>query len=258
MAHILYTKSYRPNELKLCWLVYLGIMMCATAAHARRAYHSERLDIRQLTAHTYIHISYLDTEQWGRVACNGLVYVHGAEAVVFDTPTDDVVSLELIHWIQASLHVRIVGIVVNHFHVDCLGGLRAFHQAGIASYASSMTIALAKQDTAIRLEIPQHGFEGQYLLAVGGDTVYNRYLGEAHTRDNITSYIPSERVLFGGCMVKAIGAGKGNLADANIAAWSSTIGRLKATYPNTKYVIPGHGKHGGMRLIDYTIQLFKP
>jgi metallo-beta-lactamase class B len=57
-------------------------------------------------------------------------------------------------------------------------------------------------------------------------------------------------------LIKAVGAGKGNLEDANVAVWSETVGKLKRTYPEAKIVIPGHGKTGGTELFDYTIKLF--
>ena len=41
---------------------------------------------------------------------------------------------------------------MNHFHDDCLGGLQAFHDAGIRSYAQAQTPALAAEDGAV---IPQ-------------------------------------------------------------------------------------------------------
>ena len=46
-------------------------------------------------------------------------------------------------------------------------------------------------------------------------------------------------------MLKEIGAGKGNLEDANVDDWAATVEKLKAQYPDTKIVIPGHGKSGG-------------
>jgi metallo-beta-lactamase class B len=33
--------------------------------------------------------------------------------------------------------------------------------------------------------------------------------------------------------------------------------RFKFGYPNVKKVIPGHGKLGGIELLDYTIHLFE-
>jgi len=38
--------------------------------------------------------------------------------------------------------------------------------------------------------------------------------------------------------------------------WSATAERVKQEYGSAKIVVPGHGKHGGAELIDYTIDLY--
>ncbi|GHT07754.1 hypothetical protein FACS1894139_16530 [Planctomycetales bacterium] len=95
-------------------------------------------------------------------------------------------------------------------------------------------------------------------LPVGSKKIYAEFIGEGHTQDNIIGYFPTDSVMFGGCLIKEIGAGKGNLEDANAQAWSATVKKLKQKYPPTKIVVPGHGKYGGMELLDYTMTLFAP
>lgn len=68
--------------------------------------------------------------------------------------------------------------------------------------------------------------------------------------------ILSFKVLFGGCLVKEVGAEKGNVADANVQEWPLTIAGIKEQHPDIKIVIPGHGKPGGITLLDYTATLF--
>jgi metallo-beta-lactamase class B len=63
-------------------------------------------------------------------------------------------------------------------------------------------------------------------------------------------------VIFGGCLIKEVGAGKGNLADANTIDWSNTVRKIRDEYPDVKRIVPGHGQPGGIELLDYTIKLF--
>ena len=217
-------------------------------------YTSENLKIEQLAPNTYRHISYLSTNDYGKVSCNGMIATHSEEAIVFDTPTNDSVSLELINWISENLKCKTIGVVVTHFHKDCLGGLSVFHKQSIPSYASNRTIARTKQDS---IESPQIGFEEYLELKLGNSTIKNQYLGEGHTSDNIVCYYPADNVLFGGCLIKSQGATKGYLGDANTSEWSNTVRKVKATYPDIKIVIPGHGKPGTIELLDYTVQLFE-
>ncbi|MCK7591152.1 subclass B1 metallo-beta-lactamase [Subsaxibacter sp. CAU 1640] len=241
------------TKLSLYILCLLLLFNCKTLQKSI-IYQSENLKIEQLTNQTYRHITYLKTEDFGKVSCNGMIVIDDGEALVCDTPTDDTSSEELIDWIENNRKAKIVGVVVTHFHNDCLGGLKAFHSKNIPSYASFKTIELAK---ANNFEVPLTGFNDQVKLTVGSKEVINDYIGEGHTKDNIVCYVPDEQVLFGGCLIKSMNASKGHLGDANTAEWSSTVGRLKAKYSQLKIVIPGHGETGTTELLDYTIELFK-
>jgi len=218
------------------------------------AYTSETLKIISISENSFIHVSYLNTNDFGKVACNGLVYINDGEAVIFDTPSDNSTSKELIRWVTENQKAKVTAVVVNHFHIDALGGLKTFHHLNISSYANKETIILARQE---EIEIPQIGFVIQNELQIGKGKVINRHFGAAHTKDNIISYIPDEELIFGGCMIKSLNATKGNLEDANILEWSKTIMKIKDHYPDLKTIVPGHGNPGNTELLDYTIELFK-
>ncbi len=217
-------------------------------------YESETLVISKLSDNVFVHITYLDIPEYGKVACNGMIYQNDSEAMVFDTPVDDSVSMELINWIRDDLKCEVNGVVINHFHLDCLGGLNAFHEMGIPSYSSHLTIKLAE---ANEKAVPQNGFAKELKLDVGGKIVVNEYFGEGHTADNIACFLPDENTIYGGCLIKSMGAGKGNLEDANTKEWPETIRKIKEKYPDIQTVIPGHGESGGLELLDYTIELFE-
>jgi metallo-beta-lactamase class B len=243
--------------------ILMAAMLCAWGAcsslersHTDDApvHRSEQLIIDRISAHCFIHTSYHQTDDFGNVPCNGLIVRDGNEVVVFDTPTKDAASEELISWIQNELHCSVKAVVPTHFHVDCLGGLEAFHARGIPSHAHAKTIELAAADSAT---VPQHAFSDSLVLIAGSERVLVRHFGEGHTVDNVVGYFTKEEVLFGGCMIKEIDASRGYLGDANVDAWSGTVERVKQAYPRVKLVVPGHGQYGDRRLLEYTIALFK-
>lgn len=221
---------------------------------AKKIYESKTLVITQISENAFIHTSFKQTNDFGNVPCNGLIVKDHNETIVFDTPTNDTSSEELIQWINEKLHAKINAVIPTHFHDDSLGGLLAFHKKNIPSYSYAKTIELAKENNFV---IPENSFNDSVVLKVGGKDVIAKYFGEGHTRDNAVGYFPSEHILFGGCLLKELEAGKGYLGDANVSAWSNTVEKVKKEYPNVKIVVPGHGDYGDGRLLDYTITLFK-
>ncbi len=217
-------------------------------------YETSALKISRLTENVFVHESYLETESFGKVVCNGLVVRDGNEAVIIDTPTDDPTSKELLLAVKRKLGSRTAAVVVSHFHEDCLGGLNQFHKYGIPSFSNALTRELA---AANKKPLPLNEFDSLLELKVGTKVLVNEFLGEGHTRDNIVSYFPSDSVLFGGCLIKSLGAGKGNLEDANVDEWPETVRKVLLKYNEAMHVVPGHGESGDTSLLKYTINLFE-
>ncbi|GAA5022614.1 beta-lactamase [Marivirga lumbricoides] len=218
-------------------------------------YESENLIIKQLTDHVYVHISFLDTNDFGKVACNGMLVVDTMEGVIFDTPTDSISSEELLNFVSEELKSKVVALVPTHFHSDCLGGITAFEYHDIPVYVHSLTMELLTQGE-IGFSKPVKEFNDKLSLNIGGRKVHAEYFGEGHTKDNIIGYFPEDKAVFGGCLIKEDGAKKGYLGDANLAEWSATVLKIKTKYPKAQIVVPGHGQWGDSDLFDYTIELF--
>ncbi len=235
-------------------LLFIFSIQALFAQQNQSVYHSETLQIEQISPNTFVHISYLITSDFGKVGCNGMIVINGGEALVFDTPAENEASKELISWLETDQKVKVKGVLATHFHDDCVAGLDAFHERDIPSYGSIKSISLAKAEGNL---VPENSFKKNLTLQVGGLEVVTRFLGEGHTRDNVVAYVPSDQVLFGGCLIKAQGAGLGFLGDANTGSWSKTVGKVKSNFPEIQIVIPGHGKIGGVDLLDYTIRMFE-
>lgn len=218
-------------------------------------YKSENLIIVKLSPHCYQHISYLNTNDFGRVPCNGMLIVNNKEAIIFDTPTDDIGSAEIIDFVKQKLSVKIIAVIPTHFHNDCIGGYEMFEKLKIPVYASSQTINLIKKEGKLN---PENftAFKDSFTLLLGEEKVMINYFGPGHTKDNVVGYFPKDEILFGGCLIKEAGATKGYLGDADTLAWPKTVKLVKQNYPLAKIIIPGHGKSGDRELLDYTIDLF--
>jgi len=254
--------TIRSPKFLLTGLLVFMFLMCylngsaqqEKAFNPKKVYKSKQLIITQITQNTFVHTSYKQTDEFGYVPCNGLIVRKGTETIIFDTPTTDKTSAVLIKWIQEKLHCSIKAVIPTHFHDDCLGGLQAFDDNNIPSYANSKTVEYAKEN---KMAVPKNSFNDSLLLKLGDTYVTAIFFGEGHTRDNVVGYFPEDHVLFGGCLIKTMDASKGYLGDANVAAWSATVEKVKKAYPQVKFVVPGHGPYGDQKLLDYTIQLFR-
>lgn len=219
-------------------------------------YKTDELIIKQLSEHIFLHTSFLQTQDYGNVPCNGMIVINKNEAVIFDSPSTDKSSEELVKFLKNDLKTTIKALIPTHFHEDCVGGLEIFNQYNIPSYASTKTITFLDKKGR-KFSKPIKSFDRKLTLKVGGEKVYAEYFGEGHTSDNVIGNFPKDKAIFGGCLIKEVGATKGYLGDANVNSWSETVMKIKQNYPSTKIVIPGHGENGGTELFDYTITLFK-
>lgn len=243
------------NALKLV-IPSIIILMIFTSCFERHRFDPESykrpLEIIKLSENNYQYISYLKLGTSNYYPCNGYVYISNDEAIIFDAPVDDTNATQLINFVQNELKVTIKGVIINHSHTDAAGGINAFAKADIPSYASDKTAAILAKDSVTIT----HPFETSQEIKIGDVIVENTYFGAAHTTDNIASYIRGEDILYGGCMIKSLTAGKGNTEDADLSMWPITVQKIKDTYPDVRVVIPGHGNRGDSSLLDYTIQLF--
>lgn len=248
-------KVFHSISLLLLFVLFIGCnSQRSSIVTPVVVYKSQDLIITELSKNTFLHTSFLRTSDFGVVPCNGMIVRNNDEVVIFDTTTGNKSSQELISWIRFTLGCSVKAVVPTHFHEDNLGGLAAFNHHNIPSYASSKTIELAKKHGYV---VPTNAFEDALTLNVGDKFVVVKYFGSGHTEDNVVGYFPSEDILFGGCLIKELGADKGYLGDANVTEWSKTVERIKNEFPGVNLVIPGHGAPGTSELLDYTIGLFK-
>lgn len=214
---------------------------------------SKDIELIKLTDNVYLHISYYELEPYGRFPSDGMVYINDQEAYLFDTPMNEELTIELVSFIKDSMKIKIKGFVPNHSHDDCTAGMKYLNDRGITSYANIMTTNILSEEN---LALPQISFQDSLIIDFNNEEIICKYLGAGHTSDNIVVWLPSEKVLFGGCMIKEMSSKSlGNIADADLEQWPETIKRVMNEFPDAKYVIPGHGKVGGTELLTHTIEL---
>ena len=190
----------------------------------------------------------------GQLDCNHLLIADTRDIVLVNTPATDSLTNILIQGVEKKFHRKITRVIVSHFHDDSSGGLKVTTKHGIISYSLDKTRDMLK---------PQHVTIDQVFsdsLVIPLQTVQLKlfYPGAGHSADNIVTWLPEEKILFGGCLMKSMNAmDKGNIKDADLKAWPVTVQKVRNKFSDAKVVIPGHGAIGDAGIFDHTIDLVK-
>ncbi len=237
----------------LLLFVIAGLFYLNAQSDSKKIFINNDIELLKLTPNVFVHISYYESEQFGKFPSNGMIYVQNNQAFIFDTPMTEAMTITLLNYIKYSLGYKIRGFIPNHWHDDCTGGLKILNDLGINSYSNEMTNKILVEKN---LPVTQQTFKDSLSLEFGSVKIICKYFGGGHTKDNIVVWLPAEKVLFAGCMSKEINSkGLGNIADADLENWSGTIKKVMMAYPDAKYVIPGHGNAGGKELLEHTLKL---
>lgn len=241
------------------WLLAFGLLLCVFPSIAqdkpslREVQLREDVCVRPLTEGVWLHTTYFNVPKIGRCPANGLIVVDGNDAVIIDLPWTEEQTGILFDWVAQTQRAAIRTVVPTHSHRDCCGGLGEAHRRGADSLALTATVDLLRKAKG---PVPQRSFDGKTVVSCGQARIELDYVGPGHTVDNVVAWIPSKRLLFGGCLVKGQSATDlGNTTEADLAEYPKTLRELKSLYADAITVVPGHGEPGGLELIDHTLTL---
>ena len=209
------------------------------------------LSVEEIEKDVFLHKSYSQVDGFGLVSSNGLVIIDNKKAFIIDTPWSEKDTVKLVQWIDDK-NLDLIGSISTHSHEDRTAGIKWLNARSIPTYASALTNELLKKDNK---ELAAKSFEGSEMLLAGG-LIEAFYPGGGHTIDNIVVWLPKSQILFGGCFVRSVEAtGLGYTGEADIKNWSSSVEKVLSRYPEIKMVVPGHGKMGGISLLNHTKKL---
>lgn len=238
---------------KLYLLGYFLLIITPICAQNKTIQIDENLQLIQLQDSVFVHVSWVNSDTYGRFSCNGLVIISDGEAVLVDTPMSNDQTKQLCDYLMTNYKVTIRALIAGHFHNDCIGGIEYLHSIGAKSLACQLTVDKCKEEG---LAVPTNAFDKEYDCMLNHKAIICRYWGPGHSFDNITVWLPQQRILYGGCLVKAsLSQNLGNLADAVPNEWATTIEKIQYAYPDVRIVVPGHGTIGDAHLLSHTIDL---
>jgi metallo-beta-lactamase class B VIM len=218
---------------------------------------SDGIELHEVRSGVWIHTSYYTYPDGTRFPANGLIVREGDGLLLVDTAWGELLTLALLERIKVEIGLPVHRAVVTHSHYDRVAGADVLEARGVEVRVHPLALGRTigqgmpvPNNTLIGLDTPGAS------VRLGPVEVF--YPGPGHAPDNLMVWVPSERVLFGGCAVRAVTADSlGARADADMGAWPGAIRRARARYTEAEVVVPGHGKVGGPELLDHTLRLFK-
>lgn len=212
----------------------------------------KNIGITKLTAKAYlIQSSYACN---GMLDCNHLLVVDLQDIVLVNTPVNDSMTAIMLDCIEKKFKRKVTKVIVSHFHDDSSGGLQETAKRGITSYGLDKTRHLLMPEH----KNIGHTFKDSLTISLQSIPLKLYYFGAGHSVDNIVTWMPGEKILFGGCLMKSMNSkDKGNIKDADLQAWPVTVQKVKDRCKGAKVVIPGHQAIGNASLFDHTIRIVK-
>ncbi|SHL43688.1 subclass B1 metallo-beta-lactamase [Hymenobacter psychrotolerans] len=212
------------------------------------------LQVRRIAPDVFVHTSYRRYPgKAAPVPSNGLIISTSKGALLIDTAWDPEQTLELLRWVADSLHQRVRLVVISHAHEDRLGGLAVLRANKINVYSTPLT---AKRAAKLPFGTPMPAIKPYTVIRAGRTRLELFSPGPGHSPDNLVAWLPKQQILFGGCLVKEAAAPNlGNIDEADLKAWPTTLRTVAARYPKARIVVPGHGQWGSTALFTHTLGL---
>lgn len=211
-----------------------------------------KLIITPLTGDFYIYTTY-NTYQDIQIPANGMYLLTDNGVVLFDTPWDTTQFQPLLDSIRIKHNKKITICIATHWHNDRTEGLEYYRQQGAKTYTTVLTDNLCRENNMKRAEFIMKNdtifYVGQYSFEV-------YYPGEGHTRDNIIIWFGKEKILYGGCLIKGAKAENlGNLEDANVMEYETTLKKVQKKCRGPKYIIVSHHDWNNINSLKHSIRL---
>ena len=239
---VLYGKIYYP----VCFLLSLSDAFSQAT--------SRRLTISHLTGDFYIYTTY-GSYNGNPVPSNSMYLVTSKGVVLFDTPWDSTQFQPLLDSIKMKHNKAVVLCISTHFHEDRTAGLEYYRRKGIKTYTTKRTDELSKAGNEKRAGFLMYK---DTTFTIGQHVFQTYYGGQGHTPDNIVIWFGKEKILYGGCLVKSSEAEDlGNLSDANVKEWASTIRNIQQKFKDPAYIIPGHLDWLSKESLTHTLYLIQ-
>lgn len=210
--------------------------------------------LTRLSDNLWLHTSTRELEGIGSFPSHGLLVDQPGGGLLIDSAWGHAATVELLEKVQRELGHLPRAAIVSDFHDDRAGGTAELEAAGIEVWSSPGIIGRLAAATEPE---PEHALEQPLWSGTLADVdVEVWFPGAGHSPENLVVWLPDQRVLFGGCLLRGYESrGLGNVADADLDAWAPTLRAVRERYADAQTVVSSHGDVGGPEILDHSLAL---
>ena len=210
------------------------------------------LKIAHLTGDFYVFTTF-NLYKGVRIPANGVYLIANNGVVMFDTPWDTTQFQPLLDSIRIRHNKNVTLCIATHFHEDRTGGLEYYRGQGIKTYTTKRTDELSKGSGKKRAEFL---IDKDTVFTVGQYSFQTYFPGHGHAPDNIVIWFEKEKILYGGCLIKSVEDDDlGNLGDASVSDYTTTVRNVQIKCKVPKFVIPGHNSWSTTASLKHTLEM---
>lgn len=230
------------------------LFICTWVTNTLHASITDTIIFDKINDFVWIHTTYKNINGIS-FPSNGLIIKTATGLILIDTSWDDELTEKLLKAAKEKFKSEFQLAVITHAHDDRIGGIKTVKRNNIRAICWEKTAELAKKNG---FDQPEPFHHSDTIIKIGNTELELFYPGWGHSEDNIVVWLPSEKILFGGCLVKSEDSETlGNTKEADLKQWKTTAEKLLTKYGDATVVIPGHGNRGNIRLLKHTIDLLK-
>lgn len=234
-----------------------AVLLWATAAMVQAAEPAPAMRVEQVSPHSYYvqGLSALGSSENQNFISNAGFVITPTSVVVIDALGSPKLAERLTTEIRKLTPLPISDVILTHYHADHIYGLQYFKAMGAHITAHVAAKEYIQSDTArLRLEasrtdlapwiddktqlvLADTWISGPTALKIGGWVFELDHVGPSHTPEDLTVFVPEEKVLFAGDLFF-----NGRLpfvGKANSSQWIKSLDQMLAH--DAVVVVPGHG-----------------
>jgi len=210
------------------------------------------IKITKLDDGVWMHTSYYTYPNNVKFPSNGLIVKEGHQLTLIDTAWGELQTVQLLKAIKLEINLPVSKAIVTHAHSDRAAGVDVLESSGVEVYSHPLTKRFTIENGS---PVPNNTLDA--ISEAGSSMKFGKldvfFPGAAHAMDNLMVWLPDNKILFGGCAIRAMNStSAGNTVHGDIQSWSQVIKRVKEEYKNAMVVVPGHGDFGGIELLAHT------